>query len=373
MPKCPFSSPHVVTRLDGTKKTILYPCGCCPVCQKNSSFQIFPRINEAIKAHAHCIFFTLTMRDDLMSYAVDPQTGEVLKYDSIMKSKLQSMLKVIDTRLRRKYNFSRKQKPKYEYYFCLEYGPRTNRPHLHGIIAHDYCHSDFDYLRNTWSEEVGYVHRQYVNLGRGPSDRSKVAHYISKYSSKGISPSLFGACRRGVIPKPWRIYSSGLGKTYLNKQLLHWHRADDIKRGDLSPYLYLCRRADTIFSRMVYTDNGYTYPLPKYYQDKVLNRTKIRLEKHDVNGENVPCYKQSEANTLSLLFDLALRRKSLSLYIKSLRDVAANEPDRNIDEIVAISEKSRTFVEKQNYQEVLKSLNTFYLKKLLKHKNISYE
>lgn len=249
MPICPFRQSRQITCSDGSKRNILYSCGCCPVCSKNIQAQIFPRIRESMLGHRHTIFFTLTCTDKHIKYALCKETGELLKYNDDMKPYLQLLLKRIDTRLRRKYpeTFSNKHKG-YEYYFCLEYGPTTQRPHLHGVINHNYCDDDFTEVFREWKKARGYTVVKSIERSN-PTTFSKVAHYISKYSSKGVLDSLYHHFRNKTIPAPWRIYSSGFGKSYLSCQQLSWHRAEDINRRDFSnPYTYITTRAAIILS-----------------------------------------------------------------------------------------------------------------------------
>lgn len=350
--KCPFTSPHVVTRLDGTRKSINIPCGCCPACVKNHSMQMYPRILESLNHHQRAIFFTLTLREEHVIERVDPKTGLVIFDQPLLKKFIQSALKRTDTRLRRKYNIIKPKKPQYDYYFCMEYGPNTCRTHLHGLIIHNYDDNDFRPLYTEWAKDYGFCVFKPVAFS-DPNSKQKVSHYVTKYTTKGQASYILDAARRHVCSKPWRIYSSGLGREFLTRSNLSYYRAEDIKRSSfVTRFQYINTRADTILSRMHYRSNGINYPMPKYYKDKIIPKLRIKLEKNDISGKSAVRYLFSEAGTLSLLFELAILRKSLQVHLESLHRVAACEKIRDIDKIFAISEKERIFAEKQNYNHV---------------------
>lgn len=372
--KCPFTSPHVVTRLDGTRKSINIPCGCCPVCIKNHSLQMYPRILESLNHHSRAIFFTLTLRPEQVIERVDKKTGLVIFDQPDLKKYIQTSLKRTDTRIRRKYNIHKPQKPQYDYYFCMEYGPNTCRTHLHGLIIHNYCDNDFLPLYTEWTKEHGFGVFAPVSF-KDQYSKEKVSHYVTKYTTKGQADYILSAARRGVCTKPWRIYSSGLGREFLTSTNLSYFRAEDIKRSQfVTRYQYINTRADTILSRLHYRSNGCNYPMPQYYKDKIIPKQRIRLEKVDISGKNIPVYKFAEANSLSLLFELALLRKSLQVHLESLHRVASRENIRNIDEIFSISEKERIFAENINYKQVCSkaAADVFRRKQKLKQYLSSY-
>lgn len=328
--------------------------------------QIFPRIREDILSYDHSIFFTLTVRDEFLDPVVDFETGEIILNGPRLKSMIQSELKVIDTRIRRKYKTN---KPQYHYYFCYEYGPNTRRAHLHGIINHNYDNDDFLYLSTRWKNRYGFTCAKILQTAHKDS-ASKVAHYISKYTSKGMLDSFYPLIRRGLLVKPWRIYSQGLGIRYIHR-MRNYHTATDIKRrnfhNDLS---YIETRADIILDRLCYIDGSARYPLPKYYIDKMFNGRKVRLDKVNINGKIVPHYIQYKTDSLSRLLELALYRKHVHLYLKTMGEMASRLKSRNIDEIFAFSEKNRLLRETNTEKEIATKLASFYFKNKLKYKEL---
>lgn len=378
MPVCPFRQSRQITCSDGSKRNILYPCGCCPVCSKNIQSQIFPRIRESMLGHRNTIFFTLTCTDDHIKYALDKETGELLKYNDDMKPYLQLLLKRIDTRLRRKYpeTFTNKHKG-YEYYFCLEYGPNTQRPHLHGIINHNYHDDDFTDVFREWKTKRGYTVVKSIKR-LDPSTFSKVAHYVSKYSSKGVLDSLYHHFRNKTIPAPWRIYSSGFGKSYLTPKRLSWHRAKDINRRDfINPYSYICTRADTIYSRMRYFSDGYSFSMPLYYKDKIIQAPIRKFQKINIDGKVEARYVKYRSNTLSLLFELGLARHRIQVYLQQLRKVATDIQSGDFDKVIhqAIVDEERIIQE--NYKIICTRMNNYYFCKKYRqkkhYKTLEYE
>lgn len=366
MPKCPYSTPHSILRKDGSRISVEYPCGCCAICAKNAQMQIYPRIREDILTFNHSIFFTLTVRDEFLTPTVDYKTGEVILNGPRLKSMIQSELKVIDTRIRRKYKTN---KPQYHYYFCYEYGPNTRRAHLHGIINHNYDNNDFLDLSTRWKNRYGFTVAKILQTSHKDSS-SKVAHYISKYTSKGMLDSFYPLVRRGLLVKPWRIYSQGFGARYLDR-MRDYHTATDIKRrGFHNDLLYIETRADTILNRLCYVDGSACYPLPKYYIDKMFNGRKVRLERFDINGKNIPRYIQYKTDSLPRLLELAIRRKHLHLYLTTMGEMASRLKTRNIDEIFAFSEKNRLLRETESEREISTKLASFYFKNKIKFKQL---
>lgn len=373
MPVCPFRQSRQITCSDGSKRNILYPCGCCPVCSKNIQSQIFPRIRESMLGHRHTIFFTLTCTDEHIKYAVDKETGEVLKYNDDMKPYLQLLLKRIDTRLRRKYpeTFTKKHKG-YEYYFCLEYGPTTQRPHLHGVINHNYCDDDFTDVFLDWKRKIGYTVVKPIKR-TDTSAFSKVAHYVSKYSSKGVLDSLFRHFCNKTIPAPWRIYSSGFGKSYLSRKQLSWHRAEDIRRRDFkNPYSYITTRADTIYKRMCYHTDGYSFSMPLYYKDKIIAAPIRKIQRPNIDGKMETRYVKLRANTLSLLFELGLARHRIQVHLQKLRTVANNLKTSDFDEVYHNFVTQEESLIQESYKVICTQMNNYYFCKKYKQKRYSY-
>lgn len=370
--KCPFTSPHVITRLDGTKKSVMIPCGCCPICDRNTSLKIYPRILTAIKSHKSTIFFTLTADDSHMYDTVCKDSGLIVKQCSEFKPKLQSYLKRCDTFIRRKYSITKPNKPNYDYYFILEYGPNTLRPHLHGVICHDYSDSDFITYFSSWRKEMGFL--CYKVLDITGENSCKVAHYISKYTTKGSLSELYPYFRNNTLIKPWRIYSSGLGREYLSPRILAYHRAEDIRREHFNnPFSYITCRADKLLERLFFLDNNCRYPLHSYYQNKILNRKSYKFKRPNILGKSKTHIYQPKADTLSLLFELAIFRKSLFSSVERFREVATRVGIRNIDETIAISEKERIFERDLRYKELLAKIHQEIFNKKLKNKHLNYE
>lgn len=372
MPVCPFRQSRQITCSDGSKRNILYPCGCCPVCSKNIQAQIFPRIRESILGHRHTIFFTLTCTDDHIKYALNKDTGELLKYNDDMKPYLQLLLKRCDTRLRRKYpeTFTNKKKG-YEYYFCLEYGPNTQRPHLHGVINHNYNDDDFTEVFLDWKKERGYTVVKSIER-RDTSTFSKVAHYVSKYSSKGVLDSLYYHFRNKTIPAPWRIYSSGFGKSYLTPKQIAWHRAEDINRRDFkNPYSYITTRADTIYSRMRYFVDGYSFSMPVYYKDKIVDSPRTKIQRFNIFGKKDTRYIKHRSNTLSLLFELGLARHRIQVHLQQLRTMANNIQSSDFDEVYHQLVIQEVSLLQENYKIICTNMNNYYFCKRFKQKRFT--
>lgn len=114
------------------------PCGKCLECRLDHARQWADRcILEASQYEENC-FITLTY-DDIHIPVVDdvnPETGEVVKFKTVVKKDLQDFIK----RLRDRIGYK-----KIRYFGCGEYGDTSLRPHYH-LILFNYKPSDLQLL-----------------------------------------------------------------------------------------------------------------------------------------------------------------------------------------------------------------------------------
>ena len=175
-----------------TKSWEYVPCGKCPACINRANAQLAARIQKEIEAHKYTLFFTLTYDNEhipLMEYFEDKCShaqfrpfGRVASDDRYFKSlpflpfwdysapnskfnpagvtgcevnlplppvthydgkntvfAVCCKQDVIDfvKRLRQKIYKNYGNSAPIKYYFCSEYGPRTFRPHYHGLLFFD--------------------------------------------------------------------------------------------------------------------------------------------------------------------------------------------------------------------------------------------
>lgn len=181
-------TPKRVVRSDG--QVLYVSCGTCPSCLNRRASALSTRCQEECKQHVYSIFFTLTYdndnipyyqayqnddannsdvifscanRDDMpfisfrsgtnFSLAPAPEHSHINGFGVCCKSDVQKFVK----RLRRKIDYHEKTLSQDEkslrYFIASEYGPRTLRPHYHGIIWTDnalLAQHLANYIRASW-------------------------------------------------------------------------------------------------------------------------------------------------------------------------------------------------------------------------------
>jgi hypothetical protein len=210
----PFS---VKNKISG--ETIPVPCGKCPNCKKRRisgwSFRLMQEYKVSNSAH----FITLTY---------DTKNAPITKkgYMNLNKRDLQLFFK----RLRKRHEKGTKIK----YYACGEYGGKTYRPHYHIILFG----ADINFISQAW--DLGHVHYGTVNEAS--------VGYTLKYISKNNKIPLHQNDDR---QKEFSLMSKGLGKNYMSKAMIKWHK------NDLDNRFY------------VNLTDGKKIAMPRYYKDKI--------------------------------------------------------------------------------------------------------
>lgn len=198
------------------------PCGKCFACRgKRASGWSFRLIKEA-EVSTSALFITLTYEPEKTPIT---QNG----FKTLLKSDLQKFFKRL-----RKLNTE-----KLKYYAVGEYGGKTLRPHYHIILFN----ADIETIDKAWKlddKEIGYIHT-------GDVTKASVG-YTLKYISKIGKIPLFE--RDDRLPE-FSVMSKGLGKNYLTKNMIKYHRTD-------------------LLNKMFITiEDGKKIALPRYYKDKI--------------------------------------------------------------------------------------------------------
>ena len=193
------------------------PCGTCYECRKNKARQWAYRCMAEAMDHKQSYFITLT-------YSDAPQDYAVLKAD---------FQRFID---------SLRDKHKFRYFACLEYGEQNARPHFH-ILAFGLDLDRRHFTRvgissghpvYTTEEITDIWHKGIVAIGdAAPSD---VGNYIAKYTIKndGKRGKLFYSLKPGIgmhylethLPKDDDLFYIGKG----NGQVLKFGYPRTLKR-----------------------------------------------------------------------------------------------------------------------------------------------
>ena len=137
-------------------------------------------------------------------------------------------------RLRKHLYLAKGNSYRIKFFLCSEYGPKTNRPHYHGIIF-NITDADVSFIEKCWQN--GFVNFSKVR-GAGSF------RYVSKYCSK---PSVLRYELTHPVEKTFRLMSKGLGLSYCSdRQNREFHLSD-------------------IYGHHYYFANGFKYGLPRYY------------------------------------------------------------------------------------------------------------
>ena len=253
----------------GPFRSIQVPCGKCQICRSKYQNSWTIRIVEELKVHKYTTFFTLTYRPENVPYTCNRSTGEA--YMSVCKKHIQDWLKRFRTRYYRNYG----KKLDFKYFICSELGPRTLRPHYHGLffgLSLDDCRLALD----DWCKTFGYITARPVN-NRNLKEMLNSGRYVGKYCSKGQFETPL--IQQGKTLPMFRLISKGLGLSYVEKQSKY--HLSSTKTGD---------RIGDICRKSFYFLNDNKYALPRYYKDKIygqqsLLRTKIANYLLAVNDE----------------------------------------------------------------------------------------
>lgn len=135
----------------------------------------------------------------------------------------------------------RKRNEVFKYYAVGEYGSKTMRPHYHIII---FGLRDLNNLFLSWMKDgipIGQIH---IGDVKGAS-----IAYTLKYIAK---PGKIPIHARDDRNKEFSLMSKNLGINYITDETIRYHTTN-------------------LSANKLYTDDGYTIALPKYYRDKLLS------------------------------------------------------------------------------------------------------
>ncbi len=314
--------PRTLTYRDLMGRTIPYscPCGKCIACLSNQHDSWAIRMLETSKCYSEFVYDTLTFSNDnipsvdmfdddlpalsdesvrLLRYYThyDKETGE--RYYRLPKVE-RVVIRDWIRRGRELYYYDHKERLRMKYFVCMEYGPKTSRPHFHlifwGVSKSDYI----KYFKKPWRRQYGFTCTRYITGSL--KDRQCISRYISKYVSKGVFESPF--VQDGICPPVFRSISHGIGEEYLSKPVFSPFRgffAEVLKditcdmsklsgeRGrydrirtainnDLHESILKYIPSDSLrFLQVYYDDMGLPHSLPRYYKSKLLNLHKPNL------------------------------------------------------------------------------------------------
>lgn len=256
----------------GGLRRIAVPCGKCFACLKDYQNAWSIRIQEEFRFYGYGYFFTLTYRDDSVPVVVDTDSG--LVYKSVFKPHVQDWIKRFRTRLSRK---NGETKTGIKYFITSEYGPRTLRPHYHGVIfgVNDI---EFRLLLNDWYQLFGFTSYRLVSaFNCGGTSR-----YVAKYCSKGFFKNPYEVQR--IVRPTFHLVSKGFGLSYVER-MKDYHLATDCTSKDrLGRYYPLVGDRSLVFI------GRFGYKMPRYYKSKIYGQKSYLSRKvadylHQINDE----------------------------------------------------------------------------------------
>lgn len=257
----------------GTGK-IFIPCGKCEVCRNSDSLSWRVRLLEEFYNSDNTMFVTLTYNDNVLPFELCYCDNKPIGfYPCVSKSDVQKFFK----RFRFHYESYYKDKDiKMSYFLVSEYGPTTFRPHYHLIIF------NFPVLSSIPEVNISKASQTIYDIwGKGfitcdLCNENRVAYCTKYMSCQSVIPD--------YLPKPFRLMSKGLGKSYLNNSnRIKWHK-DGLNN--------------------FYPVGNLKYRLPRYYKDKIFcDDEKLMIYQLHVDNQ--------EKKFINYHQDLSLHRKEV--------------------------------------------------------------
>ncbi|UDN67655.1 replication initiator protein [robinz microvirus RP_188] len=187
---------------------IKVPCGKCFYCLQDRAHVWALRSSHQLRTSACGFFVTLTYSDDNLP------SGSLLNYSDVQ---------LFHKRLR-------KVSPKFKFFLCGEYGPKTARPHYHACYFLDGYPTDF-------ARSVAECWPLGFSTTRQISEDDHAANYVASYTSK----KFFTEDVFGYAVLPFLRLSQGVGREFA---LIH---------------------AKSILSRGFVYSGKYKMSIPRYY------------------------------------------------------------------------------------------------------------
>lgn len=249
------------------------PCNHCLECVKDKQNEYIIRTIEEQRKKGTMVFFTLTYNPDALpmteDFELDEETGEILKDEEVQTLRRADV--TLWLRLFRQKYKRQGIKLDFSHLICGEYGPRTFRPHYHGIIL-GLTQEQVNDLMWSWKTKYGYVCFKFV-----PSlmaDIEKVARYTAKYTVKNEEWNILP---NEKCEKPRKMTSQfyGMPNEKRWKGMVDYYLAKDVCEYDMDNPKFENKQqyykvVDEIIRRRKYRNgNGNEWKLPNYYRRKI--------------------------------------------------------------------------------------------------------
>lgn len=239
------------------------PCGKCVFCKQRYQQDWLVRLYEESLNHSNITFFTLTYNETTVPKVISLKTGEI--FHSVCKKHVQNWLK----RFRENYLSENHCRPKFKYFITSEYGPRTFRPHYHGLIF-GLSSKELISAKLDWSQNYGFTDFKDIP-SLSLKDKLGSAGYVSKYCSKGMFENPYVSL--GIVRPTFHLISKGIGKSYIARMRSYHLCTDTIHHTHDSRFKYNDDYLAAIVkhNHVNICDNHY-YRLPRYYSSQIFNK-----------------------------------------------------------------------------------------------------
>lgn len=239
-------------------RSILVPCGKCAECLKAYQSSWTVRLLKHLQSVGYMVYFTLTYNDSSVPLRTDPLTDE--KYPSVDKSSMITFLK----------SFRKRLGHPCSYFITSEYGPRTLRPHLHGLL---FSVSEFEFktlFESYWNKQYGFTKSAFIRLT--DSLAFKRIRYVCKYCSKGMFEN--PRVTDGLVDPTFHLISKGIGKSYLTDENINYHLSRSTRPGFVGFNKPSDALLSSLDSSLKINVAGFDYKLPRYYREAIFAKSK---------------------------------------------------------------------------------------------------
>jgi len=180
------------------------PCGKCLACRVKKRQEWAVRLLHELDSHEDSVFITLTYDNEKLPINE--------RYPTLKKRDIQLFIK----RLRKDLQ---KENRNIKYFFCGEYGEKTERPHYHAIIfGLSLTEHDRNYIINNWTY-CDWSNNQIKTKSFGIAEPDSIL-YVSKYINKKFSGTEAEKHYHDKKREPvFRLLSLGIGKEFAQKNL----------------------------------------------------------------------------------------------------------------------------------------------------------
>lgn len=338
-------------KFTGRVESVAVPCGKCSECLRDYQNAWYVRFVQEFVSDYKAVFFTLTYNDTHIPKVVDSRTG--VMYYSVCKSHVQNWIKRFRTAYEREFG----HKIEFKYFITAEYGPRTGRPHYHGVIFHQNAKVLRKLFRD-WQVNFGFVKYDDVWTD-SPHGACK---YVAKYCNKGFFESKFVA--DGFVDKVFHLVSNRLGFDYVLARRCFHRVRDGVNIPHFSytlkgltwnlEALRMMKARESVV--MVDKYGVVRYKMPKYFKDRIYSNMQI-VEK---DGE---IFYSFTASLLQSALSDYVRKESDALYLLKLAQI---QSERRCSESEAVNilamQECESFASREKSARI--SIENFYKKSI---------